>query len=563
MADIGEEKASSSKGLVELSRCSENHSERDVNVVARRYHLTLPIQISTLPKTPGMRFSGDFKAIHLQDWCRFFTDHNVWHVLLGLHRPDPDRERAILSEFWRRFKIWKPNHGVWNYFDKYKTDLSRTCPLIAHGDEGRGRKRGPFLVVSYHSFLGFGTLAANQARRHRPYLSMKLNYSMNSSLTRMLTAVLPKMFKEQEALESILTLIKKDSLDMLRHGCLSAHGEKHYFAMLNMSRDWQWLVKAAHLTRSYANVEKRPRAANAVPRGICHLCLAGQLGVPFEDFSRCPAWKQTMFLPNDEPWFKRPALLDLPYDHGKPASLFSYDLWHAWHLGLGKAFLASTLALISDRMSSSSVDGRFEELTEQFLQWCDDERVPPFLSGLSKDTIGWPDRSSFPNGSWSKGHITTNLMRFVASWFRRNNVQDCPVLSMCVEATACINECLEQLYKEDLWLDASTSHDIARKGLRFMELYAKLARHAHGNRRALWIIMPKAHACHHIFLECMDAVEFHINPLAFSVQVSEDYIGKKSRLARRVDTKQVVARVLERSLQGARKQWEDAGFLRS
>ena len=136
------------------------------------------------------------------------------------------------------------------------------------------------------------------------------------------------------------------------------------------------------------------------------------------------------------------------------------------------------------------------------------------------------------------------------------------MLSVCVEATTCINECLEQMYKEDLWLDCATANSIGRKGLRFMEIYSKLARTAYDRQLALWVYMPKAHASHHIFDALTENLQYHINPLCFGVQVSEDYIGRKSRLARRVDARQVMARVLERSLQGARKQWDDAGFLR-
>ena len=44
-------------------------------------------------------------------------------------------------------------------------------------------------------------------------------------------------------------------------------------AVLSCTGDWAWLAKAGNLNRSYSNVEKRPRAANSVPKGICHLLL--------------------------------------------------------------------------------------------------------------------------------------------------------------------------------------------------------------------------------------------------------------------------------------------------
>lgn len=49
------------------------------------------------------------------------------------------------------------------------------------------------------------------------------------------------------------------------------------------------------------------------------------------------------------------------------ASLISLVACASLHFGLGKTFVGSGLALISDRMVSGSVDARFEELTDAVL----------------------------------------------------------------------------------------------------------------------------------------------------------------------------------------------------
>ena len=77
---------------------------------------------------------------------------------------------------------------------------------------------------------------------------------------------------------------------------------------------------------------------------------------------------------------------------------FIYDFWHSFHLGLGKTWLASVLALISDRMGSSNIEGRFAELTDLYLQWCDEQHETPYLTAISKEMIGWIDRQKYPNG---------------------------------------------------------------------------------------------------------------------------------------------------------------------
>eukprot|EP00438_Fugacium_kawagutii_P031449 Skav200325 [mRNA] locus=scaffold1760:150800:168374:- [translate_table: standard] len=559
--DVGESGLAKSKGLVELSKAS---GERGVHRVVKKFQVTLPVEISDLPKRRGIRFTGDFKAITLRAWCKFILEHNLWHALVGLHKPDDARERAILLEFWKRFEVMKPHHQLWQEFSQYNIDRSRCCPVLLHGDEGRGKKRSGFLVVAYHSYIGFGTAASKERKKHRPYARMGLNYTESTYMTRMLTAVLPKMYKDEVAFETIMEFVKDCALDVLRNGVLSPHGPTHHMAVLHCSGDWAFLVKAGKLTRSFSCVEKRPRGINSIPRGICHMCKAGQLNLPFEDFGRNPIWEPTMFEAGDSPFTARPVLLGIPHEPSAEPGFFAYDLWHAFHLGLGKTFTASALALISDRMHSSNVDGRFAELTLVFLQWCDETRTTPFLTTVTKDSIGWQDRNQYPNGMWSKGHVTTCFMRFLAHWLNTHDVSDCVMLTMCREATDAINRCFALLYSEDLWLRRDVAQQVGQDGLKFMGLYQRLARYAFDNGRALWVFMPKGHVCHHIFLDCANArAGWHMSPLAHAVQLSEDFVGKTSRLARRVHPSQAIVRVLQRSLQSSFRAWKDAGFLKA
>jgi len=523
--------------------------------------LQLPVPLSNLPKPPGIRYTGDFRAIALRDWCQFLVDYNMWHLLVGLKKPDARRERAILAEFWKRYKLLYPQHQIWDTFQRHGVDPACCAPMLLHGDEGRGRKKAPFLVCAYHSMIGFGTLASNEARTRRPYLQMRLNYSGSSHLHRLLTAVLPKMHKDHVALQEICKFITADALHMVRCGVRSCHGGQYHMAVLSCTGDWAWLAKAGNLNRSYSNVEKRPRAANSVPKGICHYCSAGRENCPFEDFGRNPRWKATCFQAGDSPWTRRPIFLDIPHEPSRPAAWFTFDLWHCLHLGMGKVLCASAFALMSDRMSASNVVDRFSELSDLYMQWCDETRTPPFITSINKELIGWPDRSTFPNGYWSKGHITVTFIKFILFWLNNNDVSDCRMLTICRQAMSLLCEALEELYRESLWLDPDTARRIGEKGMKFMELYGKLVRIAYRNGQALWALMPKSHVVHHIFMECSEARCSMISPLAYAVQVSEDFIGKKSRLARRVGPQQVILRVLERTLVVTRQRWVEADFL--
>ena len=567
VADLGTDLAKRSPGLNELANINQKNSERDYHkVVADKYKLSLPIELGVLPKSHGVSYTGDMSVIPLFHWLRFLVTFNTWHTVVGLMKPDPAREVAILTEWWKRFKQLKPHHQIWNEFSKHGVDVGRCCPLLLHGDEGRGRKKGPFLVVQYHSMMGRGTVSANAQRTKRPYVSMKLNYCGNAFTHRMMTACLPKMLKDEVALKDLFDFLTKDSLQCLRSGFSSEDGKRFHFAIIHIVGDWQFLAKAGNLERSYSTVEKRPRAAMSCPKGICHLCLAGQSSVPFEDLRQNPGWRATMLQPGDCPWSVRPVFLELPHEEGRPATLFAYDLWHGLHLGFGKTFLGAVLALMSQRMPGTSIDQRFAKLTELYLEWTAFSKTPAYITTITKETLQWPDQGTYPNGVWSKGHVTTTLLRFVVWWFGFNDVSDCQLLTLSKEGAMKINECMTLMYANDLWLPQATARQIGDLGLGFCEVYMQCATLAYRERRALFIWMPKAHLCHHVFMEIFETGEgckYTLNPLSTCVQIDEDMVGKASRLARRVSPLQCIRRVLERFLEASHRHWSEAGFLKT
>ena len=566
ISDIGSEAAKRSGGLSDVARINEHNSERDLqSLTSKKYLLTIPISLTTLPKSKGVRYTGDFHAISLRHWIQFLINFGCWHVVCGLAKKDEKRERDILREFWRIYKLWKPDHEIWGVVESKQIDLSRTAPLILHGDEGRGYKKSGFLVCCYHSYLGRGTNLANESRTKRPYLSMRLNYSGNSWSHRFVSAVLPKMFKDERAFDDIMSFICSDSLDLINNGVMDTSGRKFHAAVLQFAGDWQFLVKCGKLGRSYANCEKRPRAENAFPRGICHYCKAGQRDIPFEDFSSGALWRRTQFQSDDDPFLVRPKALSLPHEPRAEPRFFVFDLFHCYHLGLGKTFLGSVLALMSERMDGSNIDDRMGNLTNLYLQFCQDNFSTPFILVISKDTIQWPDKGSYPNGNWSKGHVTTTLTKFV-TWFltSHNDIDGDALLVKCREAAVAINDAMHALYANDVWLPKLLANDIGMKGRQFLVKYQELATMCYHSRRALFMYMPKAHACDHTFSELEGCVApFAMNPLAHSVQVDEDMVGRVSRVSRRVHPTQVIKRVLERALQASFAAFVDAGYIKS
>ena len=570
--DIGEHAASSSGGLVQLSKVSESHSERDgQKIIAKKFKLAIPVDIVDLPKTPGMRYTGNFSVISLKSWAQYIVNMGCWNMLVGLSKSDPQREQDLLRTFWSRYQKLFPTHTVFDTIAKEQIDVSRLAPLLFHGDEGRGRKRSGLLVLSYHAMLGKGTQASREERKgkKRPYLNFNLNYIGSTHSTRFITGVLPKMVKDHVACDALFKFVVDDSLAMFHQGVQNREGTTYRMVVLSVSGDWQFLVKAGGLTRSYSNVEKRPRGVNSNPRGICHLCRGGQLNVPWEDFgfTHKPLWRQTQF--QDDPF--QPGnvshFVRWPHQPGKTPAIFCFDLWHCYHLGAGKVFLASCLSLISDRMASSNIQDRFEELTEQYLSFCERMHKAPFLTQLTKENLGWQDRSSYPNGQWSKGHVTTLLGEFVEDWCSRNDISDSPMLQQCARANAAIGRCMRKMYAAGLFLTTNDAVEISSAALLFLREYQQLATSAYNQSLSLFSYMPKHHALSEIFWDLKEAAEtegiqFCLNPLIWAVQISEDYIGKTSRTSRKCSAQQVILRTLQRCLQATYKHWCDCGYIR-
>ena len=576
VADLGEAATSASPGLCELSKVSEGHSERDGhNVVAKKFGLTLPVRVTELQKSPGMTYPGRLSMLRLVSWFKFLVEYNAFHVLCGLQQANKKREGHILAEFWRRYRIQNPDHPMWHLVDSGLLDPSHTAPLLLHGDEGRSRKRAAVLVLSWHSALGLGTEAANRERKSSPYLSMKLNYLGPTHTSRMLAAVLPRMTKDAEALTEILKVVAQDAKRLMFEGVPGADGKKRFAVCIGAIGDWAWLMKAGNLSRGYTHCIKRPQRADANPVGICHLCSAGMRDIPFEHLTSykryerrddaTPTWWHTRF---SQSAFAEPVtpLREIPWADSQPESFYHFDLFHCFHLGLGRYFIAGALVLASENMCGSRLPDRFDELSQLYLAWCEAEHKSPFLISITQAKLNWQDTSQYPAGLWTKGHVTTSLCHFFESWAALQGFPENSLLHDCLEACRAIRKAVRILYSRDVWLSQEDALEAANSGLKFVSLYGMLALKSWQQSRALFPHVPKEHGLEHLFFELRYLAkrhEFTMNPAVFSCQMDEDYIGRVSRVTRRTSAQQVVQRTIERSLQAAFAQWSAAGYIKS
>ena len=161
---------------------------------------------------------GSYRA-KLVSVCRFHSQcsgRGTWHspfydyaiggsfLLTGTASTcDWTREADICERFWSLYQKLEPNHEIFKCFAGGSLDPRGTFPFAFHGDEGRGRRRLPFLVCNFHSLLGKGTQEQNG--QPRPYLKLRMNFIGSSLVTRLLHSATPKkLHQKQHVFDSLM-----------------------------------------------------------------------------------------------------------------------------------------------------------------------------------------------------------------------------------------------------------------------------------------------------------------------------------------------------------------------
>ena len=114
-----------------------------------------------------------------------------------------------------------------------------------------------------------------------------------------------------------------------------------------------------------------------------------------------------------------------------------------------------------------------------------------------------------------------------------------------------MNVFLRALYRAGFWIPKEQGIRLSNLFLVFLKCYqlaTAQCRERHMNRFAL---VPKCHMLHHTAIRMRSesqAANYCTNPLSESVQIQEDFIGRPSRLSRRVNINTLHLRVLQRSL---------------
>ena len=102
----------------------------------------------------------------------------------------------------------------------------------------------------------------------------------------------------------------------------------------------------------------------------------------------------------------------------------------------------------------------------------------------------------------------------------------------------------------DMWMPKSCATFAYLTGLRSLRAYSVLARHSMGINRRLFCMRSKFHSMAEIVFSMRKCVEANhpwvLNPNCFCCEANEDFIGRISRISRKVSAKLCALRTMQR-----------------
>ena len=118
-----------------------------------------------------------------------------------------------------------------------------------------------------------------------------------------------------------------------------------------------------------------------------------------------------------EPWDREsPLTRMLLHDGGwnGKCRFHCIDVWHAFHLGVGKSWIASGVMLLQKILPETTVDKRLDIIGRGYKAFCKKQGIDPVIRKIDFHTFGLKER----NGIWNKACITSNFMLYMEEFCR-------------------------------------------------------------------------------------------------------------------------------------------------
>ena len=553
----------------QTSCSAEANAERDLRQIFKELGYSLPLSINRLEHRSEETKELFTYHINPSDWVKHWMETDP--KILGGYKGDP------LENFKSFWTVYQKQHGSHQVFQTHGNHLERVIPLLLHGDEGRAVKRTNYFVTSIESPLGSLSddnlhCSCQQALNNRQGLpsygfdagglsdetlglarNMVTNYKGHSYLSRfLLFGVGGWIYKSHpEIIDKLLNEVALDFQQLFQHGVTLSNGMTVFASLVSIKGDMDFHKKTAKLSRSYANLG----SVNLIE--ICHQCLAGGSDFAFEDYNETPAWTQSLYV--QRPWNEDPYFSVIPFDAATPERALQGDLMHVFKLGVGRDIVGGVVILLLRKGffdiegESKDIRVRFVRAHSHFALWCKAERKTPGLRSFSKSFFNMLSLVSAP---WvnAKASDTILLLEWLVFYLKLNIRTPAvaghelllhQMLQLCESGLA-----LRMVHHHPLWLERDCARFLYVNMMTVLRAYAFLGKRAIEMNIRAFIQKPKLHALHHLAWTIKTQLEagatLIASPQMNACDCNEDFIGRISRLSRRVGFRMCDLHVCER-----------------
>lgn len=405
------------------------------------------------------------------------------------------------------------------------------------------------------SIPAYGT--AGDVEENTAYLGRRqiTNYTGHSYLSRFLVFGIGGWIykKQKHIVERLMEELAGSLKSLFETGLVGANGQTYFAALVGIKGDMDFHSKYWQLLRSYSNI------GTTNDLMFCHRCFAGSSEYPGEDYGEQPGWLNT--LDSSRPWDVNnpPPLAAIPFDRTAPERALQGDLFHLFKVGVGRDIVGGVIVTLMRKgffdyeNSSKNLPDRFVRAHSVFSLWCRSEGFSPGLRSFSKSFFNIKTMMSAPWVS-SKGSDTMLLLRFCCFFLNLNIINPHvdgykdmlrDMLEVCQSA---VN--LTMVHSHGAWLERDCARKLYVDLMIVLRGYAALGEQVINMQIRAFIIKPKHHGLHHLAVGLKTALEEGAvlipSPQIYACETNEDFIGRISRLSRRVGFRLCDLRVCQR-----------------
>ena len=597
--------AMTSASVRQASKVHESHAARDTQRLFTRFGLKLRVPIDNI------RIEGSagetLPVLRISKFFKYLLD--IYPKLLLGGFPIGDDSDRLCEQFWTQYRQHHPTHEVYQNFGQEQ--WRGIIPILIHGDKGRTYKKSPIFNFSFECPFGLPSeirargsktnTARQQQRLNKQEHGGNLSWTCNKRarlqsfpeaideescpnyktiqdfiphnargstyMTRFLIAAIPyKILKgHPQVVESLLNVIEQDMSMLFRQG-VSQAGRVFRCGIVGVKGDFEFHVDVAKFTRSYQNVGTTNELA------FCPECAAGSVGVPGMDMADVPVWAGTCY--QTEPWNQVPPLNRIPYDPSKPASLYKRDIFHMLKFGFLRDLCASTIIFLGQMGyfdspgDSRALDARLERAYSYFKMWCISESKCTTLRKFSLGNFHRTKATKFPFLG-GKGADSILCCCFLTGFIQVKlanplDQSHAVILRAMIETLEGAVNFTGVIHSHGVFLSPGCASFLCTSGFRLLRGYGYLADLCIQQHRKLYALRPKLHYFHHTLLELQEQVrrgDTHIlSPSIFNCEANEDFIGRISRLSRRVSPRLSSLRTIQYYLIACKLLFKRAGL---